>query len=220
MEASGIPVAYIRAIKDMYEEANTRVRTSDHFPVEMGLNQGSTLSLFLFALALDVLTRNIQGEVLWCMLFADDIVLIDETRGGVNTKLEVWRQMLESKGFKLSRSKTEYLECKFSEGMHEEEVEVRIDTQIIPKRDNFKYLGSIIQENGEIDEDVTHRIGAGWMRWRLASAVLCDKNVLPGLKGKFYRVVVIPSMLYGAECWPVKKSHVQKIKVAEMRMLR
>lgn len=27
----------------------------------------------------------------------DDIVLIDETCGGVNPKLEVWRQTLESK---------------------------------------------------------------------------------------------------------------------------
>ncbi|XP_075086344.1 uncharacterized protein LOC142169047 [Nicotiana tabacum] len=82
------------------------------------------------------------------------LVLIDETRGGVNAKLEVWRQTLESKGFKLSRSKTEYLECKFSEGMHEEEMEVRIGTQVIPRRDSFKYLGSIIQGNGEIDEKI------------------------------------------------------------------
>nr|XP_018628412.1 uncharacterized protein LOC108946207 [Nicotiana tomentosiformis] len=27
-------------------------------------------------------------------------------------------------------------------------------------------------------------------------------------------------MLYGAECWRVKNSHTQKLKVAEMRMLR
>ncbi|KAG5608215.1 hypothetical protein H5410_019496 [Solanum commersonii] len=47
------------------------------------------------------------------MLFADDVVLIDETRNGVNAKLEVWRRTLESKGFRLSRIKTEYLECKF-----------------------------------------------------------------------------------------------------------
>ena len=26
-------------------------------------------------------------------------------------------------------------------------------------------------------------------------------------------------MLYGAECWPVKNSHIQKLKVAEMRIL-
>ena len=48
------------------------------------------------------------------MLFVDDVVLIDETRGGVNDKLEIWRQTLESKGFRLSRTKMEYLECNFS----------------------------------------------------------------------------------------------------------
>jgi len=30
------------------------------------------------------------------MLFADDIVLVDETRAGVNAKLKLWRQTLES----------------------------------------------------------------------------------------------------------------------------
>ncbi|PHU01184.1 Tyrosine aminotransferase [Capsicum chinense] len=60
----------------------------------------------------------------------------------------------------------------------------------------------------------------GWMKWRLASGVLCDKKVPPKLKGKFYRVAVRPAMLYGEECWPVKNSHVKKLKVAEMRMLR
>ncbi|XP_009773151.1 uncharacterized protein [Nicotiana sylvestris] len=94
---------------------------------------------------------------------------------GVNTRLEVWRQTLESKGFKLSRSKTDYLECKFSDERHEEEVEVKIDSQVIPKRDRFKYLGSIIQGEGEIDEYVTHRIGVGWMRWRLASGVYATR---------------------------------------------
>ncbi|XP_009798508.1 uncharacterized protein [Nicotiana sylvestris] len=153
-----------------------------------------------FVLILEVLTRYIEGEVPWCMLFADDTVLINETRDGVNARLEVWREMLESKCFKLSRSKTEYLECTFSDGMHEEGVEMKIGTQVIPKRDRFKYLGSIIQGNREIDEDVTYRIGAGWMRWRLASGVLCDKSVPPGLKDKFYRVVVRSTMLYRAEC--------------------
>ncbi|PHT28989.1 hypothetical protein CQW23_31440 [Capsicum baccatum] len=57
------------------------------------------------------------------------------------------------------------------------------------------------------------------MKWKLASGVLCDKKVPPKLKGQFYRVVVRLAMLYGAEFWPVKNSHIQKMKVAEMRML-
>nr|XP_009774571.1 PREDICTED: uncharacterized protein LOC104224587 [Nicotiana sylvestris] len=153
-----------------------------------------------------------------CMLFANDIVVIDDTQGGVNERLEVWRQTLESKDFKLSRTKTEYLECKFNNVILEADMEMRLDTQVIPKRGSFKYLGYIINGNGEIDEDVTHRIGVGWMKWRLASGVLCDKNVPLRLKGD--KVVVRPTMLYGAECWPLKNPHVPKIKVAEMRILR
>ncbi len=45
------------------------------------------------------------------MLFAYDIVLVDETRHGINVKLEIWRDSLESR---LSRIKTKYMECKFS----------------------------------------------------------------------------------------------------------
>ena len=40
------------------------------------------------------------------------------------------------------------------------------------------------------------------------------------LKGKFYRTAIRPAMLYGAECWPTKRRHVQQLSVAEMRMLR
>jgi hypothetical protein len=34
--------------------------------------------------------RDIQGDILWCMFFfADDVVLVDESRVGVNRKLEL-----------------------------------------------------------------------------------------------------------------------------------
>ncbi|KAF3669254.1 putative RNA methyltransferase-like isoform X1 [Capsicum annuum] len=81
----------------------------------------------------------------------------------------------------------EYLECKFNDLRQVDEVVVRLDSQDVCKRDSFKYLGSMIQGNGEIDEDVSKRIGAGWMKWRLASGVSCDKKVPLKLKGKFYR---------------------------------
>ena len=64
----------------------------------------------------------------------------------------------------------------------------------------FRYLGSVLQKDGDIDEDVKHRISAGWLKWRQASSILCDKRVPQKLKGKFYRTVIRPAMLYGAEC--------------------
>ena len=40
------------------------------------------------------------------------------------------------------------------------------------------------------------------------------------VKGKVYKTVVRPAMVYGAETWEVKKAHEKKLDVAEMRMLR
>lgn len=68
------------------------------------------------------------------MLFASGIVLIDKIRDGVNNKLGVWRQSLKSKWFKLSRIKIKYLEYKFIIVMDKTNMEVRLDTQAIPKR--------------------------------------------------------------------------------------
>ena len=142
------------------------------------------------------------------MLFADDVVLVDESRTGVNQKLKLWRETLESKGFTLSRTKTEYMRCDFGTTIREEE-DISLKGQVVPRKDTFRYLGSMLQRDGDIDEDVSHRIKAGWMKWRQASGVLCDKRVPQKLKGKFYRTAIRPAMLYGQECWPTKRRHVQ-----------
>lgn len=78
-------------------------------------------------------------------------------------------------------------------------------------KESFKYLVSINQGDGEIDDDATHRIGVGWVKWRIVSGVLCYKKMPPNLKDKLYSVVVGPTISYEADCWPVKKSHFQKM---------
>jgi hypothetical protein len=53
------------------------------------------------------------------MLSVDDVTLMDESRTVVDLKLELWRRTLEE-GFRLSRSKTEYMKCDFSTTTQEE----------------------------------------------------------------------------------------------------
>ncbi|KAH1224161.1 hypothetical protein GmHk_11G031444 [Glycine max] len=143
-----------------------------------------------------------------------------EAREELNERLETWRRALETHGFRLSRSKSEYMECKFNKRRRVSNSEVKIGDHIIPQVTRFKYLGSVIQDDGEIEGDVNHRIQAGWMKWRKTSGVLCDAKVPIKLKGKFYRTAVRPAILYGTECWAVKSQHENKIGVAEMKMLR
>jgi len=40
------------------------------------------------------------------------------------------------------------------------------------------------------------------------------------LKYKVYRMVIRPAVLYDSKCWPLKKTLVQRLLVAEMRMIR
>ncbi|XP_026377905.1 uncharacterized protein LOC113272249 [Papaver somniferum] len=153
------------------------------------------------------------------MLFADDVALIGESKQETEGKLELWRQTLESKGFRLSRTKTEYLKCDF-DGTGTDDGELLLDGQIVPRKESFRYLGSMIHSDGVIKEDIRHRSQLGWAKWRLATGILCDRKVPVKLKGKFYRTTFRPAMLYGAECWATRSSHLMALHATEMRMLR
>jgi hypothetical protein len=80
---------------------------------------------------MEELSRMIQDKVSSCTLFVGGIDLVDEH--GVDDKLDIWRGVLESNGFRLSRSKTQYMECKFSMRRDKDGVIVKLDCQEILK---------------------------------------------------------------------------------------
>ena len=53
----------------------------------------------------------------------------------------------------------------------------KLEGQKIPKRYHFHYLGLIICKDGDVSDDVIHRIKAGWIKWRNATGVLCDQRI-------------------------------------------
>ena len=125
----------------MYEGSDTVVkcaaRTIESFNVKVGLRQGSALSHLLFAVIMDSLMDEVRREPPWAMLFANDIVICEETREKVERRLESCRYALEKRGMKVSRSKTEYL-C--INGGNDDETMKMKDTKM-PRVKEFKYLG-------------------------------------------------------------------------------
>ncbi|KAG5596473.1 hypothetical protein H5410_037705 [Solanum commersonii] len=102
------------------------------------------------------------------MLFADNIVLIYENHRGVNDKLK------------------------------EDGVEGLI-LRPSSKREEVSSILGLLSKVTErlIDDDVTHHIGSGWIKWRLIRFwSLCDRKEPPKLKGKFYKVVITLRFLY------------------------
>ena len=53
-----------------------------------------------------VITEEIQEDTQWAMLFADNLVICDETRERTGYRSENWSGSLEDAGLKVSRSKS------------------------------------------------------------------------------------------------------------------
>lgn len=151
---------------EMFERekgAKTRVRSgagmTDTFGVGVGLHQGSALNPFLFNIVFDVLTMNVREGTPWDMMYADDVVLVGESKEGVELRLEEWRSALESRGMIISKTKTKYMMC--TEQEHDGFESVRLDDMMLDRVDAFKYLGSILSADGNENNEITGRIQAG-----------------------------------------------------------
>ena len=123
------------------------------------------------------------------------LLFVVETREEVEENLERCRYALERRGMRVSRSETEYMCVNEMEGGGN----MRLQGVEVAKVNEFKYLGSTVQSNGGCDREVKKRVQAGWNGWRRVTGVICDKRVPARVKGKMYKTVVRPSMLYGLE---------------------
>ncbi|KAI5743812.1 hypothetical protein M8J77_022416 [Diaphorina citri] len=95
---------------------------------------------------MDVLTDDVRKEAPWCMLFADDVVLCGESVTEIEQDLNEWRICPEKKGLKISRTKT----VQMNFGMENGET-IQLDGENLNTVEKFKYLGSTINNKGELE---------------------------------------------------------------------
>lgn len=76
------------------------------FGAGVGPHQGFVLGPFLFNIVSDMLTDGVREGLPWDMLYADDVVLEDESKEEIQHSLSKWGMALESIRMKMSRPKT------------------------------------------------------------------------------------------------------------------
>ena len=77
--------------------------------------------------------------------------------------------------------------------------ELKLQGENVKRTKNFKSLGSTLSSDIRYAEEVRRRIQAEWISWKKVSGDLCDRKLSARVKGKMYRSVVRPAMLYGME---------------------
>ena len=90
------------------------------------------------------------------MLFADDLVLCENTREEAEEQLEIWRNAIENKGLRVSKSNTEYIP---PPSWHDN---ITLGGEEIKTVTTFKYLGSMFDVEGVTTTDCKNRVRLAW----------------------------------------------------------
>ena len=103
----------MNVVMALYQDACTVVRTdmgdSKDFKVGVGVHQGSVLSPLLFAVVMDVVTREAREGLPWELLYADDLVLVAPSKEDLQRKVKAWKECLTRKGLKVNEGKTKIM---------------------------------------------------------------------------------------------------------------
>ena len=87
------------------------------FNVQEGVHQGSVRSPLLFIIVFVALSREFQTGFPWELLYADDLVIIADTKDELLCKLYLWKKKhLEAKGLRANMGKTKIMIC--SKNLH------------------------------------------------------------------------------------------------------
>jgi hypothetical protein len=221
LRKKGVTEKIVRLVKSMYDGARTSVRCRTggtvEFEIRVGVHQRSCLSPLLFIIVMDAISENIRRDVPWDMLYTDDLIVVDDSAQNGQASFTGWQMTMERKGLKINASKTETMVCSRTD---EDLVIVDGQGNTLRQVETFKYLGSIMNAKGGCEQDVKNGIKAAWQKWRELTCVLCDRKITIQLKGKIYRTMIRPVMIYGAEAWMLRGREEELLERTEMRMLR
>ena len=98
-------------------------------------------------------------------------------------------------------------------------VSIMIDGQKVEQVKTFKYLGSVIAEDGRCMDDIKQRIGCAKDAFNKRKELL-SKSMNKVLKKRLVKVLVWPVVLYGCETWVMKKEAIDRLEAFEMWVWR
>ena len=87
--------------------------------------------------------------------------------------------------------------------------------------DRFCYLGSVLSNTADIDDEVTARLAKASAAFGMLSRRLWSNHGIPlTTKVAVYRAAVLTTLLYGCETWTPYRRHIAKLDQFHMKCLR
>lgn len=152
------------------------------------------------------------------MAYADDVVITGRTRAALAGAVEEFARAAQELGLQINIEKTKYIETSSRDRVRAESV--LLGEYTFPCCSAFKYLGGVVTESNQLEDDIKSRMVAGTRCFYALQKALRFKSLSRKAKLAIYRTVIRPIVMYGSETWTLTKENGRALLVWERRVLR
>eukprot|EP00752_Nemacystus_decipiens_P013012 g11511.t2 len=223
---------------------------SQWFPVTQGLRQGCSMSppLFnvFFAAPLEVIVpRFSQDEVItrdlvyleeeggggggtqldrvrravWGVLYADDAGVVSKSAEGLGSMMPIIVEVFREFGLTVSERKTLTLVTPVKEKKPPPLI-IEAAGQRYAQTTEFRYLGGLVNEHGDLTRENNHRSKAAWACFKRYKTELFDRPVAPfGLKARLLKAEAVKALLFGCVTWSPRRDHFRLLRTIHHQLL-
>lgn len=217
MQNLGINGKFFNIIRSMYSTINSSVlingKISESFSSNRGIKQGDGLSPVLFSLFMNDIPEKLRKEgclgvklknqLLNCLMFADDLILISQTAEGLQNSLNVLNKHANEWKLKINTSKTKVMIFnKQGRKSQTQDHSFHLDKEPLEFVQQHTYLGLVMSSSGrftfarEILSQKALKV-LSMIRRMLSNCVQATTKTYC----KLFDALVKPVLLYGSEIW-------------------
>jgi len=166
---------------------------------------------------IDYLRHHMVGRCTLCDLdFADDIALIDETRASMQLTTSILEKESSKVGLYINTDK-----CKvMTTNTWYDRMDIQAAGMDLEVVSDFCYLGSYISYNGSCKNDIRVRIGKVAAVFGKMRGVWKSSQISLMVKMRLYEFVILSTLLYSAEPWPLTATSLKRLDGAHHRWQR
>ena len=224
----GITEKIISLIRCTYQDMNYRTahaaELSESFEVKTRVRQGCLLSPFLFLLVIDWIMKTTTTGMnngiqwtLWTQLddldFADDLALLSHSHSQMQDKTTLLGTTSAGTELKINSERTELMKMNTTVN-----TPVTVGGEPIREMESFVYMGSVVDQQGGTDGDITARIGKARAAFVMLNNIWTSRGI--SMTTKLHTSNMKSILLYGSETWRTTQTMQQKIQIFFNTFLR
>ncbi|KAI8490935.1 hypothetical protein Bbelb_313540 [Branchiostoma belcheri] len=163
---------------------------------------------------------KVQRVVAHDLQYADDCKLVAHQAQHLQDTLDLFNSAYKLLGLTTNKSKTKVM-IQPAPGQQPPAVSFYLDGVRLECVKHFSYLGSTLNHKGNIDDEISHRLGCACAAYgNLRERVFDNASLKTVTKLQVYKAAILPTLLYGCEAWVTYRRHLKTLEQFHQRSLR